>query len=89
MKYTHRKKIYHAMCIQWDGANTQIILELLDRAGCNASIYGDQIMLRWKDDFRHPNLECISKNTWLRLGENDVLKVLTDAEFRLKYEDIS
>ena len=29
MKFTHRKKIYHAMCLQWDGKNTAMIIELL------------------------------------------------------------
>ena len=89
MKYTHRKKIYHALCLQWDGTNTEMIVELLSRAGCEAHKYGDAtLMLRWRDDWHKPSIEMMEVGYWLRLGENDVLKIMKPEEFNLKYEAI-
>ena len=88
IKYTHRKKIYHALCIQWDGTNTTMVIELLDRAGCDAHKYGNQLMLRWKDDWHKPSIEMMEVGYWLRLGENDELKIMKPEEFELKYEVI-
>lgn len=88
MKFTHRKKIYHALCLQWDGTNTEVIVELLFRAGCEAHLYGNELMLRWKNDFRKPSIEMMKVGYWLRLGENDVLKIMSPEEFALKYQEI-
>ena len=88
MKFTHRKKTYYATCIQWDGKNTEMIIELLDRAGCDAHPYGGELMLKWRSNEVNPSIDMFKVGSWLRLGENDVLKVMTDAEFKLKYEGI-
>jgi len=50
MKFTHRKKTYYATCLQWDGKNTAMIIELLDRAGCDAHHYGGELMLKWRSN---------------------------------------
>ena len=89
IKYTHRKKIYHALCLQWDGTNTEMIIELLGRAGCDAHPYGDELMLRWRDDWRKgPTIEMMKVGYWLRIGEDDSLKVFSPDVFDQRYEAI-
>ena len=88
MKFTHKKRTYYALCLQWDGINTEMVIELLDRAGCDAHLYDGMLMLRWREDWHRPSIEMMKNGDWLRLGENDVLKVMTDSDFRLKYESI-
>ena len=88
-KFTHRKRIYHAMCLQWDGVNTEMIIELLDRAGCEAHMYGEVLMLHWRNDwYKGLAIDTMKIGYWLRLGENDVVKIMSPEEFNLKYEAI-
>ncbi len=87
-KFTHIKRPYHATCIEWTGDNTCIVIEQLFIHDCEAHVYGDQLMLRWKDDFRKPSLEMMNVGSVLRIGENEVMKVMTPEEFKLKYEEI-
>ena len=88
MKYTHKKKTYYAMCLQWDGTNTDMVIELLDRAGCDAHKYENDLMLRWRSDWVKPSIDMMHVGYWLRLGENDVLKIYSPEKFALKYEAI-
>jgi len=88
MKFTHVKRPYHACCMIWDGTNTPMVIHQLHLHGCEAHAYGDQLMLRWKDDFRKPSLEMMSLGAVLRIGENGVMKVMSPEEFALKYEPI-
>ena len=86
MKYTHKRKSFYATCLQWDGTNTPIITELLHRHGCESNAYGDELMLRWKDDWHRPSIEMMKIGYWLRLGQDESLKVISPDKFQ--YEDI-
>ena len=81
MKYTHKRKAFYATCIQWTPANTQLIIEILYRAGCDANIYGDELMLRWKDDWHKPSIEMMKHGYYVRLGEDDSVKVIPPEKF--------
>lgn len=89
IKYTHRKKSRYATCIVWQEDNTQVIIEILDRAGCEAHEYQGQLMLRWKDDWHKPSIEMMEKGkSVIRIGEDDSIKIITVDEMNSGYEEI-
>lgn len=88
MKFTHKKRVYYATCLQWTDANTTMVIELLYQHGCRAEQHGNELMLRWGDYHRSPSIEMMEKGSWLRLSQIGVLKVLTRKEMLEKYEDL-
>jgi hypothetical protein len=86
--HTHQKRPYKAQCLQWASDNTCAVITTLQDFGCEVNTYGDQLMLRWKKSPHKPAIEMLSVGMWLRLGENGELKVMPDAEFRAKYEEL-
>jgi len=86
MKYTHKRIAFYATCIQWTPSNTPMVLELLERYGCEANQYGNQLMLRWKDDLHKPSIEMMKHGYYLRLGQDESLKVIPPEKFQ--YEPI-
>jgi len=85
---SHKKKTYYAQCFQWDGSNTELVVETLNSHGCEASPYDGKLMLRWRDDWHKPSIEMMHFGDWLRIGENGQLKIMRQPEFDMKYERI-
>ena len=89
-KFTHKKKARYAMCMVWDGTNTELVIETLERVGCESHKYGDAtLMLRWKDDWHRPSIEMMEMNKHvIRIGEDDSIKIITIDEMNEGYEPI-
>jgi hypothetical protein len=85
-KYTHRKRLYHADCYQWNGSNTQCIIDLLQKAGCSAEPFRYQLMLRWSEKWHSPSIDTMSIGDWVREGENGALKVYSSEKLESRYE---
>ena len=65
------------------------MIDLLKQHGCEANPYLGELMLRWEETATtHYRIEMMHIGDWLRIGENGVAKVMTDEEFKLKYEEI-
>jgi hypothetical protein len=87
--YTHKKKPYRAACTQWTASNTEEVMELMKTSGIEASPYGDAMMLRWVDPVhRNSRIDMFYPGMWLRIGENGIMKIMSDQEFKLKYEEL-
>lgn len=89
MTPTHRKKMYTAHCIQWTDDNTAEFVALLEKHA-EVSPYGELLMIRWSDPLSHKyHIDTLSKGVWIRIGENGGMKTMSDAEFKLKYEEVT
>lgn len=89
-KYTHKKKTYLARCVQWTNNYDQVI-QLLNDAGVEVTPYEDSLILRYKAmdrDKPYSKIDTFTKGMWIRVGENGVVKIMKDEEFKLKYEPI-
>lgn len=79
--YTHQKHPYRATAIQWNGQNTQELLDSLP----GASLYGkNHLMLR-----HAAGISTLSLGWWIVKGENSAVKCYSDEVFRIKYEALS
>lgn len=87
--FTHQKKSYLAICLRWNGNNTDDVINLIKSSGAAADIFNDSIMIRWQDSLNYKcSIETMYIGDWVRKGENNVLKIMKDPEFQLKYEPI-
>lgn len=88
--YTHKKKTYYATCVQWND-NTDQVTQLLQDVCVEVTPYGDALMLR-RQVIEHARpftkIDMFYKGMWVRIGENGAMKLMTDDEFKLKYEPI-
>ena len=85
MIYTHQKIPYRAYCMQNKGDNAEEILSLLASHGYVPWHPGRDgaLYLEHKDDRR---LKLgLPVGWWVRIGENDHIKTMSDEEHRLKY----
>lgn len=88
MSYTHKKRTYHATCIQWTDESTHRVKELLS-AHAEVTEYSGSLMLRWNSPTSHKmHIDMFHPSMWIRIGENGQMKTMTDQEFQLKYEEI-
>ena len=88
-EYTHIKKPYKARCIQNRGGNNAEVLQFLAEYGFNT----------WHSPSKDGAIFVIDESRvkrlgmpvgwWARVGENDVLKTMSDDEFQLKYQRIA
>ena len=89
IKFTHKKRNYYALCVQYDGTNAEYITDILGRAGCEVHPYGEQLMLRWRSDwYKGHAIDTMKAGYWVRIGENDMVKIMSPEEFDLKYQAI-
>lgn len=89
MSYTHRKKLYHATCVQWTDSNTSEVIAIL-KDHAEVTPYGDSLMIRWNDPRSHKyHIDTLDKGVWMRIGENGEMKTMPDTEFKLKYEEVT
>lgn len=80
LNYTHRKRPYRATAMQWNGENTQEILDSLP----GASRYDENHLM-----LRHAaGISTMSRGWWVVRGENSAVKCYSDGVFRIKYEEI-
>lgn len=87
MKFTHKKKNYFAVCLQWSEYNTQEVVDLIQSTGAEVTPYSGRLMIRWQNPLNYKcSLDTIDVGDWVRKGENGVLKLMKDPEFQLKYE---
>jgi hypothetical protein len=85
MIWTHKKKIYRAVCLQWTGENLAQVADMLRSLKYTGfELERGTIMAR---SDRLPLL-CVHPNNWLRIGENGEFKMMRPDEFELKYEVI-
>ena len=75
--FTHQKKAYRALAVQWTGSNMEEIAALVP----NARLFRDSLMLR-----HEAGIDTLSKGDWAVRGENGTVKTYDDATFRVKYE---
>jgi len=88
-KYTHARKTYFAQCIQFDGKNSAEVIALLENHGSEASDYLEELIIRWRISERYrPDIMILKRGDWVRIGENSVAKIMSDAEFKMKYVQI-
>lgn len=85
--YTHVKKPYYAYCVQYTDDTEREVINLIATAGGEASPYAGALMVRWFGK-QSPSINMFYKGMWLRQGENGVIKLMTDAEFTMKYEAV-
>lgn len=72
--HTHRKRPHHATCVQWNGANTDLVLATLD----DAHPYGDEFII-----VRHERgISALRVRWWVVQGENGQVKCY------VKYESL-
>jgi len=83
--YTHVKRPYRAYCMQYTSETEKRVVDLIAEAGGEASPYAGDLMVRWFGK-QTPVIDMFHRGMWLRQGENGVIKLMTDAEFQLKYE---
>lgn len=77
-----RKRPYTATAIQWDGHNFNQVCEMLEPAGCEVDLYGeDMIMLRSAE-----GIKTLRLGDYVVRGENGSVKTYTDKIFTTKYE---
>jgi len=87
-KYTHQKHPYRAHAIQWDGKNTEEVIEVLTSAGADVQPHMECLMLRYKDRV-NLNIDTMKITDWIVRGENGMVKCYTDKVFNEKYEEIN
>lgn len=87
MTFTHKKRPYRAMCVRWVVDNTAAIITILEGGGNEVSLYAEHLMIRWKVPSPRA-IDTLKLGEWLRVGENGVVKMMTNEEFELKYEEI-
>jgi hypothetical protein len=85
--FTHVKQPYFAYCVQHNGDNTKELINLIKDAGGEAVPYGKDMLVRWKGT-QKPSIDIFFKGMWLRQGENGMVKLMSDIEFKLKYETL-
>jgi len=91
MSYTHRKRAYHATCVQYDGWNTEQLLDLLNDEKIQAVPYGTEgIMIRFSEpEAGQKVIDTISVGWWVVIGENGAKKCYDDQTFKIKYEEVN
>ena len=78
MNYTHQKRPYRAQCWQWNGTNTQEIVQLFH----DAKIHDENHIM-----VRHGNrISTLVIGSWIVRGENGQIKCYNNNEFNIKYE---
>lgn len=89
VNYTHKKKTYFATCIRWNDDNTDEVIQLIESAGASVTYLNGHLMIRWNDPRSYKYSICtIEPGDWVRKGENGVMKLMKDHEFKLKYETV-
>ena len=87
MIFTHKKRPYRAECVRWVIDNTAQVITILEDGGNEVSLYAEHLMIRWKVPSPRA-IDTLQLGMWLRVGENGVVKMMTDEEFNLKYEEL-
>lgn len=75
--FTHQKKAYKALAVQWDGTNMEDIAALVP----NARLFRGSLMLR-----HETGIDTLNAGDWAVRGENGTVKTYDDETFRIKYE---
>lgn len=79
--YTHKKRAYHAECVQYTTETRGKILRIL---GDMATPHGEEYIM-----VRHDNrIDTISHGWWVVRGENGAIKFYDEATHSIKYERI-
>jgi hypothetical protein len=80
-EYTHQKRPYRAMAIQFNETNVEEVMSVIRTNGAEPHEYGEYIMIRF------PNgIEMISIGSWVVVGENGDVKCYSNDVFHIKYE---
>lgn len=84
MEYTHQKRPYRAYALQWDGNNTDEVIEMLASIGALGTVYGaEHLMVRYDC-----MIDTLVIGSWVVRGENNDVKCYSNEEFNVKYEKL-
>ena len=88
--FTHQKRPYRATAVQFTNTNAEHILTILNQ-NAEALKYGPtEIMIRFAVPMQGRKLiDVITHGDWVVTGENDEVKVYTNEQFKLKYEELT
>ena len=89
MNPTHKKRDYPAECVQWTGANTAVILTLLNSGSTVATHLPvrDQIIVRFPVQLPgRKSIDTLLRGWWVVMQMNGVVKCYSDEQFKIKYE---
>jgi len=88
MKPTHEYHPYKAYCIQWNKDNTAEVLALLRSNNDDALMYGEYIMVRFRQKREgRKDIETIDIGWWVAKGENGDVKCYNNEQFHIKYRE--
>jgi hypothetical protein len=79
--YGYEKVPYKADAVQWDGTNTQRVIDLI---GGDIRLY-DNLYLVVRDGVG--GIFTMTKGWWAVKGQNQVVKCYDDATFKIKYRN--
>ncbi len=82
-KYTHRKRSYHAECVQLSEDNRQEVIDILTGEGAKCEPFMEFLMVR-RDGYIH----ALSMGHWVVRGENEYVKCYDEETFAIKYEQL-
>jgi hypothetical protein len=85
MKATHRRIVRDAECHQWNGDNTQKIVDFLGKHGMVGSLYRDKYLSVRKDGFI---VHTMWPGSLVIEGEDHEIRFYSDEKFKTMYQPI-
>lgn len=85
--WTHERISRKAEAYQWNGENTDQVLDLLARHGMIGELFRDNQYIQVYHEQSYDS--TLRKSDWLLVGEDSVLRFYPDEKFRLMYQPIS
>jgi hypothetical protein len=87
MNPTHERIPRRAECLQWDGENSEAVIELLLRGGLVGGLFRECSYILAREDGR---VKCgISRGQWVLMGEDGKIRVYSDDEFKVMYRRLN
>jgi hypothetical protein len=81
LMFTHQKRPYKALAIQWNGSNAEEVASLLK---VEFRWYNDHLMLKHENG----DFSTLKQSDWIVRGENGEVKTYTDYTFITKYTEV-
>ena len=85
--WTHERISRKAEAYQWNGENTDQVLDLLARHGMIGELFRDNQYIQVYHEQSYDS--TLRKSDWLLVGEDSVLRFYPDEKFRLMYQSIN
>lgn len=84
--FTHIKVPYRARCIQYTGENVAEVLKFMSEYGYTRWGFPNTAGALYVEHKDGENRLKIPFNYWVRVGENNGIKIYSDKEFPFKYK---